>query len=608
MNPLALVLIAASLSARLSLAQDQPQPTAVPLPATQALKTASKDKILFRNGDLLTGNLELVDPAQEVRWRHADAFEPIEFKPETVAEIQFGYRDQPKTNSAATNICQVRLTNQDELSGSLLSSDSERIVLETWYAGRIEIPRKMVQFIMPKIEEGPLLFAGPEGLEEWTIGQVNSVPDAGVWKYKDGAFYATRSASVARDLKLPDVAKIECDLTWKGVLYMAIALYTDYLHPVNLQSKETGPEFGGFYSLQLRHYIADLLPVTKKEPIRYLGQAPIPTVSQKNKIHLDIRVNKPKRTIALLVDGVLVKQWIETEDFVGQGTGVRFVHQGHGAIKLSNIRVSQWNGQFEEKPSPTPNSKDDIARLQNGDRAVGQLQAIRDGKVTFAPAAGAPLDIPLNRVKVLEFASLKADRANEDNADIKATFRSGGSIALRLEKWSEGEVIGTSPNFGRITLNPLAFERVQFNLKPGAKPSAAIPNDNFQQGKAVVRAVRGFAEFQAGEDIWKPLHVGKVLAMGAVIRTAADSLADLFLGENGPVVRVTSDSTLGLVKLNFRRDGPEVVIETQLSLAKGRILTNVRELTANSKYEILTAKGVIPMRPGGGEAAVDAER
>jgi hypothetical protein len=463
-----------------------------PAPASAPEKQKAKDTVLFRNGDLLYGNLQSIDPIASVLWQHPDALQPIEFQPDSISEIQFGSREQPKFNS--TNACQIRLTNQDELEGNLVFGDAEKIVLETWYAGRIEIPRKVVQFITPQLQEGSLLFSGPAGLEGWTMGQVtstNAVVNAGDWKFRGGAFFASRSASVARDLRLPDSAKIEFDLTWKGMLNMAIALYTDYLQPVNLLSKESGPEFGGFYSLQLNNYTANLLPVTKNDPIRYLGQAPVQAFSQKNKLHVDIRVNKPKRIIALLIDGVLVKQWIDTEEFVGKGTAVRFVHQGQGAIKLSGLRVSEWNGQFEEKPVPTLNTREDLAKLQNGDRVIGRLQTIQDGKITFAPAGGTPLDIPLNRVKLLEMAALNSERPAEDRVDTRVKFWTGGSLGLRLEKWNEREVIGVSPNFGNVSLNPSAFERVQLNLKAPPKPAASQPAQDSQRGKAVAGVIRG---------------------------------------------------------------------------------------------------------------------
>lgn len=117
-----------------------------------------------------------------------------------------------------------------------------------------------------------------------------------------------------------------------------------------------------------------------------------------------------------------------------------------------------------------------------------------------------------------------------------------------------------------------------------------------QQGTATVRALRGTAQYTQDGGAWMPLTVGKVLKQGAVVRTAANSQVDLFLRQNGPVVRVTADTTLGLDKLLFEDTGTETVIDTQLNLTNGRILGTVKKMAAVSKYEVKIPTGVVGIR------------
>lgn len=450
-------------------AEKAPEPQAS---VAAASASAPRDALVFRNGDLLYGRLKSIDSANGVRWVYPEALDVIEFQPEAIAEIQFAERT--RAPALATNACQILFTNQDAIEGNLLTCDSEKVVVETWYAGTITIPRKMVQFILPRPPSAAPLFEGPSGIEGWTMGNLNTnVANPGQWRFRDGAFYAAQSASIARDLKLPDVASIQFELAWKDVLHMAVALYTDYLQPISLASKESEPDFGGFYSLQISSYAVNLLPITKNEPIRYLGPVPVPAFSQKSKALIEIRVHKPKRLIALLVDGTLVKQWIDTEEFVGKGTGLRFVHQGMGAIKLSKLRIAEWDGQFEEAPTPTPNSAQDLARLANGDRVVGDLNRIADGKMSFS-TTGAKLEIPMNRVRLVEFAGQKSDRAPDLRSAVKAWFRMGGSITFQLDRWDDEGVVGSSPNFGPLVFKPAAFDRLQFNADPFVKRAVGM--------------------------------------------------------------------------------------------------------------------------------------
>ena len=130
-----------------------------------------------------------------------------------------------------------------------------------------------------------------------------------------------------------------------------------------------------------------------------------------------------------------------------------------------------------------------------------------------------------------------------------------------------------------------------------------------KQGKAVVRAItKGTAKYKdpaSGVMDWAPLKVDTVLKPGAVVETDASATVDLFLGVNGPVVRVTPATQLVLDKLTFSRAGGEVVIETQMDLKSGTILGTVKKLAAASKYEVKTPVGVCGIR--GTEYRVSAD-
>ena len=116
-----------------------------------------------------------------------------------------------------------------------------------------------------------------------------------------------------------------------------------------------------------------------------------------------------------------------------------------------------------------------------------------------------------------------------------------------------------------------------------------------QVGKAVVREVTGAAEASVG-GAWKALRKGDTLMPGAVVRTANDSSVILFLDQNGPLVRLTENTTLGIEKLTFENTGVDTVIETQLDLKSGRIVGTVKKLSATSKYEVKTPNGVAGIR------------
>ena len=117
-----------------------------------------------------------------------------------------------------------------------------------------------------------------------------------------------------------------------------------------------------------------------------------------------------------------------------------------------------------------------------------------------------------------------------------------------------------------------------------------------QQGEARVMKIDGSADYSEAGGAWQKLTVGKVLMPGAVIKTAMGARVALNLKQNGPVVVVTEDTTLGIDKLTFDQTGSETVIDTELNLQDGRILGHVKKLSELSKYNIKIPNGTVGIR------------
>lgn len=451
-------------------------------PATKS----PRDSILFRNGDVLLGSLQSIDSDKGIRWSRPDALNEnnsFHFTPEHVTQLELASLARTEF-AASSNFCHVLLANGDQLQGDLISYDGQKVTLDTWYGGTLELPKSAVALIAPLGLPKPTIFAGPTGLEGWTMGKVQAgaLVDSGEWIFQNDAFYALKSASIARDVHLPDTASIQFDLEWRGFFHIAVALYTAYLHPINLANKETEPQFGGFYSLQINPFSANLLPVKQSEPLRYLGQASLQSLAQTNAAHIDIRVSKSKRLVALLINGALVRHWTD-EDFAGTGSALRFVHQGQGAVKLSNIKVTEWDGQFEEPVTLTPNKTVDLARLKNGDRVPGSVKSIHDGKLaieaTTTSGTVTTLDIPITRVKQIELTTNEKPAApgvQPAAFPVRAYFASGpGSLSFQLQSWNSDEVSATSPSFGSAKFKPNAFSRILFEFDGRSPAPSSAP-------------------------------------------------------------------------------------------------------------------------------------
>lgn len=141
------------------------------------------------------------------------------------------------------------------------------------------------------------------------------------------------------------------------------------------------------------------------------------------------------------------------------------------------------------------------------------------------------------------------------------------------------------------------------NLKrlfPGVMAFSAIALANLavaDVGSARVDAVRaGAAHYSTDGVTWNEVKKGVVLGPGATIKTDTLGVVDLYLGRNGPFLRVTPDTTVVLSTLNVEKGAGETIVTTELGLRAGKIQGVVRKMSAASRYEVVTPVGVVGIR------------
>jgi hypothetical protein len=135
---------------------------------------------------------------------------------------------------------------------------------------------------------------------------------------------------------------------------------------------------------------------------------------------------------------------------------------------------------------------------------------------------------------------------------------------------------------------------------------------------AKVIQLKGAARYSTGNNQWVTLREGDILKPGSVIQTASDSTVDIVIGAEGEtaapspvvrsyssgasadtaqnIVRLRENTVLALDKLFSEQTGADVVTDYQLDLRAGRILGNVKKLSAASRYEIKIPNGVAGIR------------
>jgi hypothetical protein len=469
---LAVALAMATISSHAALTIDVPPPSGprppsinVPPPVrggatnAPAATVKTEDVLKFKNADTLHGALVSANPDDGVRWSRDDAKSAINFTLANISEVQFANVTSSRLGGPRAV---ARLTNGDSLHGEIVALTKDVLKLQTWYAGELAIKRPMIASLEPGLGTVSVLYAGPTALAEW---QQRAAGSGRGWTFKKGALVAAGGSggmTIGRDVKLPDMANIECDVAWMGYVNFYMLFYAENFE--NYYNSDC-------YALQISSGTVYLQRCQRNSGMNNVEQyVNVESLQRKNKAHIALKVNKTKKTVALFIDGSMIKQWTDRADFTGKGTGIGFVTQGQ-PTRVSNIVVSEWDGKLDiDTVGSGKPGEEDFVRLVNGDKLSGQLDTIANGQLHFATSY-AKLDIPLARVAEIVMASKTAEKPRRQANDLRAFFVDGGRLTIALDKLSPETLSGGSECFGKASFQRGAFQRLQFNIYDEAKES-----------------------------------------------------------------------------------------------------------------------------------------
>jgi hypothetical protein len=439
-------------------------PTDAALTIPVAPASATGDLLQFVDGSTLHGELKRMDAAAGLRWEDPAAKSPIDLRPGHIDLIRFAHAD----SVALAPTSHLHLVNGDDLFGSTTSLDDNHLGFSTWFGGAMTIPRASVQSITFLPTNYTILYEGPGDANGWIIANHN--PES--WTFRDGAFISEGGGTLGRDFKLSGSSTIEFDLAWSDAFGLLVSIYSD---AVNLDSANS-------YVIEFTRDQVNLRRVDsgRQFQFRTFGGAPLPAPVVKNKIHVAIQSNKAENTVAVFVDNVLVKRWKDEAGFNASGGGLLFQQDGmSGAtVKLSNFKISQWQGRYEPETGAGATNIDTV-RFINHDQAAGKIAGISGGKITLA-LGETLLQIPLQRVTQINFAAAPVAAAPRGPWEVRAHFPRGGSVSFQLEKWGDKEISGRSAIFGSLAFQPGQIRQLEFNLDRVRAAAPVVTDREFE--------------------------------------------------------------------------------------------------------------------------------
>jgi hypothetical protein len=443
------------------------KPLAVPkpadaTPAALAAGAGGQDTVELLNKDKLHGTLMGVTAGEYgLKWKHGSAEKPMDFSLASVGSVALSPR---KATAGTPATAAIYLSNGDMLPGTVVSLDNEKLVVDTGYAGRLNINRLMIKAISPNIGVSSVVYEGPGALSDWTMPRGGR--NQAQWTCKNGVLSALQSYQIGRFIEgMPDVVDIQFEAAWRNNYpSFYFMFYTE-----NIQDQRNG------YMLQMNGGSIYLQRYTPENGSSNLGGSENYdgfSNGRMRQARFNLLVDKNKKTFTLLINGSLVKQWTETANFAGKGNGISFRPNNHGDLRISRIRISQWDGRLPEAGggSSDKGTKEDLVRFVNNDKVSGQLKSIANG-VAKLETSYATMDVPLARVAEIVTATEKSERARKNKEDIRATFTEKGVLTLQLLRIEKDEIKGKSENFGDITLPLGVLRSLDFNIYQERKPA-----------------------------------------------------------------------------------------------------------------------------------------
>lgn len=371
-------------------------------------------------------------------------------------------------DSADAHEAALSLMNGDVVKGRLVSVTDDAIILDTWYAGRMEFRRLMVREV-EIVDRKSLIFSGPTGLDGWV--QPTKTSD---WTFDRGALRSSGSRPIGRELNLPDNCSMAFDLTWKGPLGLMLNLFGDNLDGGNPTRGYQISCQGGYASVRRLNMMMGGAS----------NMASVPEFRDSEKVRVEVRINRKEGHVCLYVNGTCKVYWKDPEAGKGKlGTAIQFDPNGSmQAVGISRIKVSTWDGVPEIpaggmlglqgfgrigpeiKPAPKPEPMEEgRMKLRNGDSISGEVTAIADGMIQVKTPF-AEIKLPVERVRNIMLKPASLEEPIRRNGDVRAWFPDGSSVVFRLDGSSQATVTGSSQTFGTAEFKLAAFNRIEFNI------------------------------------------------------------------------------------------------------------------------------------------------
>ena len=122
--------------------------------------------VLYLNNGYVRGQLRDSDKPEFLSWQGADFVAPFQFDTRQIDAVYFP--DPMKAERPLGEYC-FELSAGDVVFGSLLSLTDREAEIDSPLLGRLHVPRNHLQRMTRKLDDGGMVYRGPNGFADWKL-------------------------------------------------------------------------------------------------------------------------------------------------------------------------------------------------------------------------------------------------------------------------------------------------------------------------------------------------------------------------------------------------------------------------------------------------------
>ena len=152
----------------LTLALDAARAPMITVP-TMSKSGGIVEAVYMLNGDIISGKFVEFNLERGLQWEAPNIKPALQIDPAGIDRVTF--KGQPQAKALQSRIL---LNSGNELTGQLEFADTDKVVINSWYAGRLEFKRTAIKAIIPASgSSGRVTFIGPTASDEWVFSTAN---------------------------------------------------------------------------------------------------------------------------------------------------------------------------------------------------------------------------------------------------------------------------------------------------------------------------------------------------------------------------------------------------------------------------------------------------